>query len=395
MKKFTILFISTSLFLITTAKADYWTQKANFPVATVFATGFSIGNMGYIGTGTNGSYTNTFYEYNPVTNAWVQKANFGGATRAGAVSFSIGNLGYIGTGTSGSMKYKDFWQYNPLTNAWTQLADFGGTPRYQGAGFSIGSKGYIGAGNDAAGYQNDFWEYDPTGNTWTQEANVGTLGRYRCFGFSAGAKGYIGCGQNTTFNLVNDFWEYDTTSNTWTQKANVGGGPRYDAACFAIGNYGYIGTGWNGPLQDLWQYDPLTNTWLQKSSFGGVARGAATGFSIGNRGYIGTGGTGGPYLQDFWEYTPDSATSISDAHSSTFDFQLVPNPATEFTVCQLPATFKENATLRVFDATGKEIYSIHPERAKCILPVSIWPKGIYTMYITSGNKKAIKKFVKQ
>ena len=42
--------------------------------------------------------------------------------------------------------YKDFWEYDPATNTWTQKADFGGTTRSVAVGFSIGSKGYIGTG---------------------------------------------------------------------------------------------------------------------------------------------------------------------------------------------------------------------------------------------------------
>ena len=40
----------------------------------------------------------------------------------------------------------DFWEYDPTTNTWTQKANFGGTPRDGAVGFSIGSKGYIGTG---------------------------------------------------------------------------------------------------------------------------------------------------------------------------------------------------------------------------------------------------------
>ena len=48
---------------------------------------------------------------------WIQKANFGGIARMGAVGFSIGDKGYIGTGeTSGVVYTKDFWEYDPAIN---------------------------------------------------------------------------------------------------------------------------------------------------------------------------------------------------------------------------------------------------------------------------------------
>ncbi len=92
-------------------------------------------------------------------NTWIQKADFGGLARYGAVGFSIADKGYLGTGYIGSYK-KDFWQYDPATNTWTQKADFGGTTRYGAIGFSIADKGYLGAGYDG-NLRKDFWEYDP------------------------------------------------------------------------------------------------------------------------------------------------------------------------------------------------------------------------------------------
>src|SRR5438094_240091 len=74
---------------------------------------------------------------------WIQKADFGGTPRSGAVGFAINEKGYIGTG---GYYNNDFWEYDPSTDTWTQKADFGGTARFSAAGFSIGSKGYIGTG---------------------------------------------------------------------------------------------------------------------------------------------------------------------------------------------------------------------------------------------------------
>lgn len=72
---------------------------------------------------------------------------------------------------------KDFWEYDPATNAWTQKADFGGTPRFLATGFSISGKGYIGTGDGTTGYTKDFWEYDPMTNIWTQKADFGGTAR--------------------------------------------------------------------------------------------------------------------------------------------------------------------------------------------------------------------------
>src|SRR5207247_1299517 len=99
----------------------------------------------------------------PATNTWTEKADFGGTAIYRATGFCIGNKGYIGTGVDdGSSDVKDFWEYDPATNTWTQKADFGGTARDEAVGFSIDGKGYIGTGESLSGtFYKDFWEYTP------------------------------------------------------------------------------------------------------------------------------------------------------------------------------------------------------------------------------------------
>src|SRR5687767_9687022 len=82
-------------------------------------------------------------------NLWIQKANFGGAVRGGAVGFSVGNKGYIGTGKDNNPYtcLQDFWEWDQTTNTWSQKASFGGGIRCYATGFSIGNKGYLGTGS--------------------------------------------------------------------------------------------------------------------------------------------------------------------------------------------------------------------------------------------------------
>lgn len=356
--------------------SNSWVQKSIFPgKGRQNAVGFTINNLGYIGTGDtaqNGSpYLKDFWEYNPVTNGWVQKIDFPGTGRYGAAGFSIGSKGYVGTGSTASTTYvTDFWEYNPATGLWTQKAAFAGTARCLSVSFNIGSKGYIGTGinvNFPGSFLNDFWEYDPASDTWSQKSNFGGIARYRATGFSIGTKGYIGTGiryysendfweynqatdlwvQQSDYGatsrefasafsignkgyfgtgedydkLYDDFWEYDMLTGAWTQKANFGGGLRVYAVSFSIGNRGYMGIGHGGVnnggyKNDFWEYNPATNVWIQKANFTGTPRTAATGFSIGDKGYIGTGSFGGnPYKKDFWEYDQSS-----DSWSQKADF---------------------------------------------------------------------------
>src|SRR4051812_2494116 len=97
MKKITTTLFLTFITFI--ASADYWTQLSNFPgVGRQLASGFSIGNIGYVACGDGGAYFNDLWQYDPATNLWTQLASLPGPGRYGAVAFTINNKGYIGTG---------------------------------------------------------------------------------------------------------------------------------------------------------------------------------------------------------------------------------------------------------------------------------------------------------
>ncbi|TAL60059.1 MAG: hypothetical protein EPN85_08155, partial [Bacteroidetes bacterium] len=154
-----------------------WIQKANFAGGDrKRAVGFSIGAKGYIGTGADdlaliSSFKKDFWEWDPASNVWTQKADFPGTAREDAVGFSMlttyGAGGFIGTGSDlNNTSLKDFWEWNPGTNTWTQRASFGAGPRKWAVGFSIDSMGYIGTGGEHLPNNNkiiydDFWEYCP------------------------------------------------------------------------------------------------------------------------------------------------------------------------------------------------------------------------------------------
>ena len=192
--------------------SNTWTAIANFGGTARFgAVAFAIGTKGYVGIGKDiTSFTKDFWMYDTLTDTWTQMADFGGTARVRATGFAIpgSGKGYIGTGTISPTGpyYQDFWEYDTLTDAWTQKANFGGTARKSAVGLSIGTLGYIGTGNDGAD-KKDFWEYDPSGDTWTAKANFGGSARHCASGFGIGTKAYIGTG--TGSSLFKDFWEWD------------------------------------------------------------------------------------------------------------------------------------------------------------------------------------------
>lgn len=250
-------------------------------------------------------------------NQWTQKASMpaGAAERRHAISFTIGNNGYVGTGTNdaGSL-YRDFWVWNQSTNTWTQKADYP-YPLNLGTGFSIGAKGYSVCGDNNSSVLQDLYEYDTTANTWTQKSSFPGASRRKAVAFSIGTVAYVGLGKNRTDTYYSDFFAYDQATNSWTAKTSFPGGAREHLPSFSIGNYGYLGTGsqndYSPPyvtFTDFWRFDPTGNggngSWLQLADFPGGARHGAVGFAIGTKGYIATGYyiNTGTFYSDCYEY---------------------------------------------------------------------------------------------
>jgi hypothetical protein len=306
---------------------DSWTRKASVGGGDgrTGAVGFSIGSKGYIGLGyvqfgpdpmSPGTNSADFWEYDPASDTWTQKANFAGGARYGAVGFSIGSKGYVGLGAY----QNDFWEYNPATNAWTQKAALGTVNRSYATGFGLKGKGYAGLGWDSQ-YNGlrDWWEYNPVSDSWTQKSNYPGSTEYSPKGFAIGNLGYVNSPVYSSgmTAMPSDFYQYDPAADKWTKKTGT-----YSYAGgvgFSIGNRGYVGMGQENQYTDgldsfINEYDPTTDTWTSVASYAGGGRTSAVAFSIGNKGYIGTGNTCGrcgASSSGFWEYTPNKETGLA------------------------------------------------------------------------------------
>ena len=302
----------------------------------------------------------------------------------------------MGETAGGNTDFGDWWMYDPTTNTWIQKANFGGGPRYAAVGFSIGGKGYVGTGDSlghVGGGYNDFWEYDPIADTWTKKANFPGAARYDAVGFAINGKGYIGTGWTNT--VVNDFWEYTPATNTWVQKANYGGGQVSQAVGFSIGNYGYIGTGYPSNT-NFYAYNQTNDTWTQKASFPGTPVRNAVGFSIGNKGYIGTGddgsGTSSTVYSAFYQY--DSGINLGvDNQELNATIALFPNPAiSSFMVTTEGVQINE---IKLVNVLGEEIIN-HTEINNTEFSINInqLPKGVYIVEVITEKGKIEKKLIK-
>jgi N-acetylneuraminic acid mutarotase len=307
-----------------------WFPIANFPgEASENCFSFSIGQIGYVGGGwgqeeQHFACRQTFFAYDPSTGIWSQRANVGGLSRESAATFVIGDQGFVTTGfhwydgppdpNQNERELKDTWEYIPVWNVWIQRADFPGAAREGAVGMAINGMGYVGTGAAPSPYANpynyrDWWQFDPNANVWTRKSDFAGGPRTQATGCAAGSFGYLGTGfYNPPFGLgnmfFNDWWQYNPANDSWTQKSNLPGPVRRSAVSFGWNGTAYLGTGMLSnyyPTSDFWSYSPQTDNWTYRQGFPENVYNAA-GFAVNGIGYIGTGSTDktGPGTYQFW-----------------------------------------------------------------------------------------------
>jgi len=339
---------------------NIWIQRDSVggPVKSA-SVAFSMFSRGYIGTGWDGnSYKRSFFAYDffPVDD-WMQQESLGGIQGSGlhrgnAACFVIDSFAYLGTGQGLNPYFNDFWQYDPITNTWTQKANFGGSPRLSAVGFSIGDKGYIGTGQDANGFTSDFWKYDPSTNSWAQVASFPGTPRRQAVAFTIDTIAYVGTGDEGI--PTDDFWKYDPSVNAWSPIADFAGTARFGAVGFSIDTCGYLGTGQNfsNYYNDFWEYSPTADAWTQRADFGGTPRASAVGFSINNTGFIGTGYDGN-LTDDFWEYLP--VVGVEERLSQLYSSTVFPNPISQTATISVSVRLNEDPRLMCYSVDGKNV----------------------------------------
>ncbi len=374
-----------------------WTKKADFAGGDrMRAVGFSINGKGYIGLGlgkdSSGAtgYKKDFWEYNPITDNWSRMADFPGDARQAATGFSIDDKGYVGTGICDSVT-KDFWAFDPQLNQWTQIADFGGAPRQGACGFSIDGKGYVVAGNNTLGnYFRDLWEYTPANNQWVQKGNMPGVNRKNPVAFVINSIAYIGGGDYTS--VFDDFWLYDSDINSWSAIADFGGGPVFNSVGFSLGDMGFAGTGSRDASQKLdtfLRFNPTTNSWMPQTSFSDGNRTLACGFSIGEKGYIGTGYADNDiWKTDFWEFTPAQTTSIDQSVIKRAGVQIYPNPAKESVTIKFESEIELAPVFDVFTNMGQKIEVPGKyKKDKIVIETQALTTGMYFFKIQTSSDK--------
>jgi N-acetylneuraminic acid mutarotase len=375
--------------------AGGWIQKADFGgIARHRTTLLTIGNKIYTGLGHyNGAGPNIIFddwwEYDPATNSWSQKADYLGGICYHATGFVMNDLGYVGTGRispSGSTLVQNFYKYDAVTNTWVEINSFPGVGRRGAVSFVIGEYAYVGSGESNFGVVGSFYRFDPANETWSSVASL-PIPRTSSVAFTIDNYGYVGTG-DTDPGSTNDFWQYDPTLDLWTAKAPVGPMERREAMGFVLDGKGYLGTGGNGSiasLKDMWEYTPATDSWVQIDDFAGTARRYFTATTLNGVAYacLGTNGTN---FNDLWIY--DHTLSVVERTLDQLSIVAYPNPSSDYLNFHVewPEQVDLNKLqLEIIDLSGRKVFtSTWSELTE--INTKPWSAGNYVYHIKYNDQ---------
>jgi hypothetical protein len=247
-----------------TVKQSWW-QGASPPEKLSdwqLSCSFSIDQTGYV------LDDSSLFQYNAVSDSWVQKSKFPGDYRGEPFVFVVHGKAYIGAGIGSDPYYKqDMWEYDPVADSWKQKKDLPAN-FYSCAGFTINDFGFV-----VVGIYSYFWRYNPEEDSWTELSSCPAITTIPFHAFVVGTKAYI-------TNYYGEIWEYDGINDSWAQKSNCGFNDL--EFLFAINEKGYA---WRYESQ-IYSYDPKTDYWKRIQDFPGYY--ADYFFTIGGKGFIGS-----------------------------------------------------------------------------------------------------------
>ena len=337
------------------------------------AISFVVGDTGYVGMGVDTAEMthNDLWIYIPETSTWTQRASLPGSTRRNAVAVAVGNKAYVGMGADSATSWMgtilaDWWEYNPVTNSWIQKSDYPGgfgfvgtstTETYMGPGMYFGTafeangKAYICGGKMGPDqYGHDLWEYDPQTDIWTRKADFPGMDRYQLSSFSIDNLGYVGMGIDHDL-YRKDWWQYNPQSDSWIEVSSLPGVERGASSTFVLGQRGFVVFGTDGGFKDeLWEYNPFSDSWMIRANFPGGERKNGVAFAIGDSAYAGIGKGASGKRRNFYRYYPLLPVGLEENPES---FVVYPNPTSE--TLNILVTADSEYQFQLVDLKGRQV----------------------------------------
>lgn len=224
-----------------------WQSTASLPHGEErqYACGLSHDSKGYIFGGYNGEYLNSFFQYSPDTDQWIELPPLPASGRSGSSCFVINDTAYIAGGRNGSeIALSEVWAYHIHQQAWVQKNDLPFGKRWKASAISYNNQGYFGFGrDDNEVMHSDFYRYDVAGDSWISLTDL--PGSERCYAQLTVFEAEIVLlfGVDSSISTLNDVWSYNITNNTWTQMPTFPDVPRKGGMAFASQHSIYYTTG--------------------------------------------------------------------------------------------------------------------------------------------------------
>ena len=266
-----------------------WRSMTSLPAASdSMASAVINGKLYVIG----GSHSLETQEFNPVTNAWVRKADIAGdwGVIDGSATELNGKIYALGYNV-GNIKI-----YDPVADSWTLGATT--LPRGQGVRLAAANGKIYAIDGGRSGINQ---EYNPATNTWTAKASMPTPRDYAAIATVNNKIYVIGGGGNGGASLK-AIEVYDPINDTWTSAIEPPAGnwpaSRGGAACVVSGRIYLLGG--TSDAKRVFEYDPQTNSWQVMNPMQFPRSFAACG-SINSKLYISGGYSGGAQLSSVEE----------------------------------------------------------------------------------------------
>lgn len=186
------------------AKTDKWTKKAAFPgQGRLGATTFVINNIAYVVGGElaeTKEASKEVWAYDPSNDTWAQKADLPGSVSY-ASGFALGEMGYVVGGLDHrGYSLKSTYSYDVANDEWSKAASLP-IVNVGGTAFVVNNNAYYGLGSTknlgetGAAFYKTFYKYDSEKDEWTT-ASFSWLDDGRLWPISGviGNKVYIGTG---------------------------------------------------------------------------------------------------------------------------------------------------------------------------------------------------------
>ncbi len=233
--------------------------------------GTSCNGKVYIGLGHSGggNRRSDWWSYDPQCGEWTREPDYPGGAIANPFIFTIGNMIYVGGGTNGTTYLSASYYFNALTQTWNSISNLPYSAVFgSSAATSDGTYGYVLGGVNNSGNRQELLRYDPNTDTWSVISN------YPAGGASAPFlvywNGYLYAGGA---NCSNEFYQYDIASGTWTALPNLPGNCKNCAAHVVNGKIYVAHRNWGCTpcTKDIWVYDIANNSWSVVTTYPGSA----------------------------------------------------------------------------------------------------------------------------